>query len=624
MKKITYLLILSTISWFSALTNGATLNVSTTPELREALTTAATNGEDDTIILADGTYKTTDDGEGVFIYLSTESNTLTLQGSNADNTIISGDNTHRVFHHISSSSEVALNALTLNKLSFADGTTDTNSYGAGVFTAHDVVVLGCIFKNNHGVWGGGLRVFGQFTSITNSQFLNNSANGSWGNGGGVSTQSGIVTVTNSEFISNSSSDRGAGISQNASGNDYNLLVEGTTFKNNTSSSRGGAIHSTAPSIIKNSIFIGNSSPKGGALNSSKTTVLNSIFQSNTNTLYVHSSMTNVVNSIFDGDVNYSIGGSGNALVSIYNSFFDPSSLSLIAFEENNIFSGVNLGFVDAVNGDYHLTDSSDLVNVGTIDVEGIVFPETDMDGNSRVSGGAIDIGPYEFSTTRPTIINFDVVGVRKVGQVLSFVTEATASAGRTIASYEIDNGDDSFVFAGSEFSVTYETSGQRSVQVKVTDDQGEWSAQSLTISIADLTLKEKIEVATETGRQEVINSPSLYGLAFSSEIPVAREAGRQDVISSPSTYDLALASEIPVAREEQVAACLASPSSCGINIPNADVDGNGTQDALTDGLLILRYSFGLTGDSLISGVVAEDATRTTAEEIEAYLATLMP
>ena len=41
-------------------------------------------------------------------------------------------------------------------------------------------------------------------------------------------------------------------------------------------------------------------------------------------------------------------------------------------------------------------------------------------------------------------------------------------------------------------------------------------------------------------------------------------------------------------------------------------------------LLTLRYLFGLQGDTLISGVVAEDATRTTAEEIEAHLATLMP
>jgi hypothetical protein len=56
----------------------------------------------------------------------------------------------------------------------------------------------------------------------------------------------------------------------------------------------------------------------------------------------------------------------------------------------------------------------------------------------------------------------------------------------------------------------------------------------------------------------------------------------------------------------------------------ADIDGNGQIDALTDGLLTLRYLFGLQGDTLINGVVADDATRTTAEEIEAHLETLMP
>jgi hypothetical protein len=55
-----------------------------------------------------------------------------------------------------------------------------------------------------------------------------------------------------------------------------------------------------------------------------------------------------------------------------------------------------------------------------------------------------------------------------------------------------------------------------------------------------------------------------------------------------------------------------------------DIDGNDKVDALTDGLVILRYVFGLRGDVLIGGVVADDATRKTAEEIEAYLATLIP
>jgi len=56
----------------------------------------------------------------------------------------------------------------------------------------------------------------------------------------------------------------------------------------------------------------------------------------------------------------------------------------------------------------------------------------------------------------------------------------------------------------------------------------------------------------------------------------------------------------------------------------SDIDGNGYIDALTDGLLILRYLFGLQGETLINGVVAIDATRETAEDIEAHLETLMP
>ena len=56
----------------------------------------------------------------------------------------------------------------------------------------------------------------------------------------------------------------------------------------------------------------------------------------------------------------------------------------------------------------------------------------------------------------------------------------------------------------------------------------------------------------------------------------------------------------------------------------ADIDGNGKVDALTDGLLVLRYLFGLEGDALVKGVIGSDATRVTAAEIETYLETLTP
>lgn len=54
-----------------------------------------------------------------------------------------------------------------------------------------------------------------------------------------------------------------------------------------------------------------------------------------------------------------------------------------------------------------------------------------------------------------------------------------------------------------------------------------------------------------------------------------------------------------------------------------DIDGNGTADALTDGLVILRYLFGLRDDVLISDVVASNATLSDATDISAKIASLM-
>ena len=54
-----------------------------------------------------------------------------------------------------------------------------------------------------------------------------------------------------------------------------------------------------------------------------------------------------------------------------------------------------------------------------------------------------------------------------------------------------------------------------------------------------------------------------------------------------------------------------------------DIDGNEQLDALTDGLLILRFLFGLRGEELVSQATADDAARSTPQEIEDYLATLI-
>ncbi|MEO7252943.1 MAG: Ig-like domain repeat protein [Casimicrobium sp.] len=59
--------------------------------------------------------------------------------------------------------------------------------------------------------------------------------------------------------------------------------------------------------------------------------------------------------------------------------------------------------------------------------------------------------------------------------------------------------------------------------------------------------------------------------------------------------------------------------------PLLDVDGNGSVDALTDGLLIMRHLLGLSGNALISGALAvPPGARTTAPEIQTYIQSLMP
>ena len=55
-----------------------------------------------------------------------------------------------------------------------------------------------------------------------------------------------------------------------------------------------------------------------------------------------------------------------------------------------------------------------------------------------------------------------------------------------------------------------------------------------------------------------------------------------------------------------------------------DIDGDGESKPLTDGLLLIRYLFGFSGDSLISGAIGDGAERDTAEEVDRYISNRLP
>ena len=55
-----------------------------------------------------------------------------------------------------------------------------------------------------------------------------------------------------------------------------------------------------------------------------------------------------------------------------------------------------------------------------------------------------------------------------------------------------------------------------------------------------------------------------------------------------------------------------------------DIDSNGQLDALTDGLIILRYLFEMRSNSLIDGVISPTGNRSNLEDILTYFDTLIP
>ena len=66
-----------------------------------------------------------------------------------------------------------------------------------------------------------------------------------------------------------------------------------------------------------------------------------------------------------------------------------------------------------------------------------------------------------------------------------------------------------------------------------------------------------------------------------------------------------------------------TPTRTATPLPSIlDIDGNGTPNALTDGILVLRWFFAFRGDPLVAGATDSNCERCTAPEIEGYLASI--
>ncbi|KZX14527.1 hypothetical protein [Methanobrevibacter filiformis] len=162
--------------------------------------------------------------------------------------------------------------------------------------------------NNGRIFNVNIGDINQSLTLVNLTFVNGNVNGSDGNGSALYIINANTTISNSEFINNSANFGGA-IYNNDTSNNFKIID--SNFTSNLAINNGGAIYLNGPksSNILNSTFINlifnnNSATNGGAIynNVSNFNLTNSTFMNNSATnggaIYNNVSNFNLTNSTF--------------------------------------------------------------------------------------------------------------------------------------------------------------------------------------------------------------------------------------------------------------------------------------------------------------------------------------
>ena len=226
--------------------------------------------------------------------------------------------------------------------------------GGGIFNDGGILTIDRTYiRDNHileeGFDGGGIYSHEGTLLVTNSVVSHNS--GRWG--GGIRIVVGTASIVNSIFSANSA-DYGGGMASVRA----DVSVFGTLFVENSAIFGSGLYDKRSTVSVTASTFVENDASWDGVLHcdSQEFTVSGSIFWDN-------------------GEVDIC------------------ASAAFVAW--NNLF-GVDPRFVDPDIGDYRLSEESPAIDSGSDSSETQTFPDTDLAGNARLVGNAVDLGDYEF------------------------------------------------------------------------------------------------------------------------------------------------------------------------------------------------------------------------------------
>ena len=377
-----------------------TWNVSTVSEFRSALSSASSNGVSDVINLTSGTFSTSSDDLGTFEYTSAEEFNIQINGSGMDETILDGNNLHRVMKFQISTFGDPL--IKISNLSVINGKSDDD--GGGLLSNRDTVITSCNFSDNSAGsdHGGAIKVDTGILIVSWSKFERNYAYK-----GGVFEVNKELIIGNS-YLRHNNAFWGGGVIHSSGAN---ITIVNSVLAFNVANSQGSVVRVNTDSevgiLILNSTIYDN--PKPFDLN-----------YENVYMIIAGSVVARVSNPLILGFS--TIYGSS---LSVSSSYIDesllPEETTLMTSQPNYFEPNISKesDFLGFINNDFELSENSLLVDkypsfqphyftgdrYDKYKTE-LDFYNYDIAGKPRLIGEFVDIGAYELDySEHPTLLN---------------------------------------------------------------------------------------------------------------------------------------------------------------------------------------------------------------------------
>ncbi len=247
---------------------GATFTVNSLSALQSALNTASNNGENDTIIILNGTYNVT----SKISFWSSENYSVYITGSGS--TVLDGNNSVKIMEIITTSNA---GNIYVKDLTVKHGRDD---YGGGIYletSSAEIHLIHCTITDNVGnIICGGADLYSNSGNITvdSCTFERNSAPNTSGypngTGGGLFVQtedSGpVITLKNSYFSHNTAQRDAGGAMLYPVGANSTIIADNNTFIYNTAQEFGGGFWARCPASNSTIQFTNNTCTQDSSAN----------------------------------------------------------------------------------------------------------------------------------------------------------------------------------------------------------------------------------------------------------------------------------------------------------------------------------------------------------------------